>query len=255
MGRIANKIQQMAASYLEATKDNTLTVIENTESVQAFRMGKPDTVHMSTNVVFVKGRIIIFGDFEPNFGIVSRLGSYGVGWFGGNLSPDYLAEKFLHESFHGDRAVLESLDRQDDLDPEMQEEQNWWDFWDQVSESESSELTPQVIHEMAWEHELELDDACPGYGYKMREHAALIAIQQRFKELWTAWKDEQKDAPKPPPAELESYKEDIFNAALDWQKTASEKGVTDHDAERRSGYLYDRVRRYNRKVDELGVTP
>lgn len=62
--------------------------------------------------------------------------------------------------------------------------------------------------------------------------------------------------PVRPRSTLQSYLDDITQAAIEWQKTCSKKGRSDPETEMRSGYLYDRVRLYLKKLGaEAPTTP
>lgn len=51
---------------------------------------------------------------------------------------------------------------------------------------------------------------------------------------------------------LESYKEDIINAAVEWQQYWGENPSDREGISQRQGYLYDRVRRYRQALEKAG---
>jgi len=103
-------------------KDHVLVPVEIGDKIQLFSM-KPKSggYAMSTTLIFTNGRIVITGDLTPGrYGSVS-CGGYGIGWFGSNKSPSYLAEKFLEKVYESDRA-------ENDFSEYLKERAAWaWD--------------------------------------------------------------------------------------------------------------------------------
>jgi hypothetical protein len=92
----------------ESLANHVLEEIPAGEKMQAFWMKKPERGRMmSTLLVFTPEGIVITGDLCPRAGtrgVVSDL-NYGIGWFSGKLSPDYLCEKFLDREWHAELAA------------------------------------------------------------------------------------------------------------------------------------------------------
>lgn len=92
--------------YEEELKDATLEVLHNDDFCKAFRLRKyPDRLDMSTIILFTCNQIILTGDLRiTRHGLASDFG-YGLEWFAEQLDPEYLAEKFLTESWHKELAI------------------------------------------------------------------------------------------------------------------------------------------------------
>lgn len=150
---------------------------------------------MSTLIVFTPEGIVIMGDYCPGgHGIISAYG-YGLKWFVGQLSPDYLAEKFLPKAYHEDdaeewfRYELEQVDKA--IDPPFD---NQYDLDDANllvrREALQAILDGGEFHECAvmdeWQSiAVDCDDS-PSYTYDRGDKALLSAIQQRFAAQFAA---------------------------------------------------------------------
>ena len=92
----------------ESLKSHILEQLLDTEKFKAFKMKRPGSGRsMSTQILFTPEGIVISGDLCPRGGtrgVISDLG-YGLDWFSGRLSEDYLCEKFLVVGWH--RALAE----------------------------------------------------------------------------------------------------------------------------------------------------
>lgn len=95
----------------ESLKDHVLEQVLDAEKFKAFYLKRPGNGRMcSTMVLFTPEGIALMGDLTPEHnGTVSCYG-YGLDWFVGNLSEDYLCEKFLAKGWHADLAQDELLD-------------------------------------------------------------------------------------------------------------------------------------------------
>ena len=164
--------------YMEQLSEHELQVIQDGK-VQVYRIGKPGTRCMSTLLVFTHEGIILQGDFTPEQnGSVSSIG-YSLAWFLGELSPDYLCEKFLRREFVPDYAREELLDpngywRED-------QPQDILDKLDEIAKEIDCNGSDWLYNEL-----MDLDfclDGGIGYDYAPQKKAALCVIQQKFKEL------------------------------------------------------------------------
>ena len=168
--------QSLAGHVLEQVLD--------TEAFKAFKLRKPgDGRMMSTLITFTPEGIVIQGDLTPETnGTVSCYG-YGLKWFSGRLSEDYLCGKFLQMKFvpefvePGFKRDIISKRRDGELTKDGARE-----LWDSIRWM--GEITPENVYRF-WADELGHEDGegCPGYGYEPGEAGWLCAIQQRFAEL------------------------------------------------------------------------
>ncbi len=92
----------------ESLEGHILEQVLDTRRFKAFKMKRPDSGRMmSTQIMFTPEGIVISGDLCPRpgtRGVVSDLG-YGLDWFSGKLSENYLCEKFFVVGWH--RALAE----------------------------------------------------------------------------------------------------------------------------------------------------
>ena len=166
----------------------------DTPDYQAFLMSplKKKTRNPSTQFVFTPEGIVIMGDLCPaRQGIISCYG-YGLKWFVGKLSAGYLAGKFLATDFQVD-VVCELLSNCAD---------NGADFWDEPVTTDPDEIRAlagaiegnevgmhafrdTVAEDWGWS-----EDCCdlPGWTYNTEDWALLVALQERFSELY--WETE-----------------------------------------------------------------
>jgi len=78
------------------------------EGYDVFRLQNPNRSRMgSVELIFGPEGIVIMGDLCPGYhGVISSFG-YGLKWFSGRLSEDYLCEKFLRRCWTKERALDE----------------------------------------------------------------------------------------------------------------------------------------------------
>ena len=163
--------------YMKQLSEHELQVIQDGK-VKAYRMAKPGTRVMSTLLVFTPEGIVLQGDFTPERnGSVSSLG-YSLAWFLGELSPDYLCEKFFLREYVPEYA------REELLDPNgYWREDQGQDVLDKLDEiAKYVEDGPDWVHRELDDLEFCMDGGV-GYAYAPSKKAALCAIQQKFKEL------------------------------------------------------------------------
>ncbi len=178
------------SEMVQDLKNHVLEKILDTDKFQAFRMKDPGQGRsMSTLITFTPEGIVIQGDLTPGRnGNVSCRG-YGVGWFRGRLSEDYLAEKFLEKDWYAEvaatwlrRHLKEIADGIETAKPEAVKM-----IQALASRCEDGDLYIESFRE-DWEEIYEDWDweSTPGFGYKPDEHAWLCVIQRKFAELYNA---------------------------------------------------------------------
>ena len=174
---------------------HVLTCVQEGE-VTSFYLHKPgengrmETRMMSSLIVFTGENIVITGDLSPGqYGVASSVG-YGLPWFVSELSPNYLASKFLRNNvWEADRA-------RERLGDYMKEH-----IKDAASARDKSELErlkklreimkrPWLYDsEFTWYDEVsavipELWDHSYFWDYPTGDFCWLAAIQKRFREAY-----------------------------------------------------------------------
>ncbi len=110
--------EEIAKEVADYRKDFILTLENGVYSLES----EPGIMALSTQFVFAKNRVVIFGDVTPeehNRAVgsvfISHLGN-SPGWFTGDLSRGYLAEKFWVPKVYSPEAtqkhVLETLTKE-----------------------------------------------------------------------------------------------------------------------------------------------
>ena len=174
--------------YHEQLKDSKIEVLVEAVRVKAYYLRKyPNKRTMSTLLIFTPEGIVITGDLRPvRTGCMTY--GYGLEWFVGANSPQYLAEKFLEMKWTEDHA-------RDFVQNRIAE----------MNENEEYELASRVrdIVEDGGNFENEwvfynafsdvLDTSDMGLDYIEHEVGWLSAIQKRFAEEWHKLKGKQKE--------------------------------------------------------------
>jgi hypothetical protein len=170
----------------ESLKDHVLVpVLPHKGAWASFYLRKPGEGRMmSCLITFTPEGIVIQGDLTPGRnGNVSVLG-YGLDWFAGQLSEDYLCEKFLERRFSRERtvqAIKETIlekRRQGDigrLDARL--------FWNELRDD--PEAGEEGLYNFISER-LDGDGEDMRQDYNKGEAGWLCAIQQRFSALYHA---------------------------------------------------------------------
>ncbi|MGV3707582.1 MAG: hypothetical protein ACO1Q7_01995 [Gemmatimonas sp.] len=165
---------------------HTLELHVDTPTLRAYYMReKPNSRMMSTYIIFSREGIVITGDFCPGRrGVVSSLG-YGLEWFAGQLSEDYLCSKFLEKEWvptegYDDlrREILR--DRRFDSISKKNAREAWDDLLLEDRESISADRAYEIFTDAG------MQDFEIGHGYRPHDAEFLCAIQQRFAELYHA---------------------------------------------------------------------
>lgn len=198
MSDITTMVEKHMATSL---KDHFLEEISAGEKIRAFYIKREGTRMMSTLILFTPEGIVLMGDLCPsNHGAASAFG-YGLDWFSGRLSEDYLCEKFLrkcwqlevakeHCEWHIEQAVEEAKkyrlcegdgDRED-ARRSIKEGRRW----QAVLKALGDEGTEQTCYDEMCDQDLYDGDTMPGYDYPRGDAGWLCAIQQKFSELYRA---------------------------------------------------------------------
>lgn len=165
--------------FASLIKDHVLVEVSRPDdAVRMFRLQAEDGMRMlSTTVIFSDEGIIICGDLAPGrrFCVKSDRG-YGIEWFAGDASGDYLCEKFLSTDFHVELAV-EELRREADTvdDPSVADDARA--LAERIEGMDDAEAIEELCDGLP-------DEDLPGIGYEPKDAALLQAIKDKFRELW-----------------------------------------------------------------------
>lgn len=170
---------------VESLKDHELTIIADTPPIKAFYMKRPGTGMFSVLVVFTPEGIGLTGDLTfGDGGVWSAKYHYGLGWFSGDLSEDYLCSKFLKsDHWDADRAAADySFEPNEDDDGRLEFEKR--EIRQRLKDG-GIDNPNDLYDEMDEQSHLGFDvsDGVPGYGYDPAAAGWLCAVQQRFREL------------------------------------------------------------------------
>lgn len=170
----------------DALASHRLAIVEESEHVKAYAMAKPGTGFYSVTVLECRNHLSLFGDitFNNDHGVVST-GGYGIAWFSGKKSEDYLCSKFLRQIWHWDHCeqslkeiVAGVNDESDDVREvakELISDAYLWEF--------DAPTKFEVIQELS-RTSYDSGDGYPGYGYHPDAAGWLCAINVRFAELY-----------------------------------------------------------------------
>jgi hypothetical protein len=121
----------------------------------------------------------MFNEHSASGGVVSN--RYGIGWFSGDLSEDYLCQKFLGKEWVPDRAKDSLKDMLEDEDSGLGEEQKesirraiYGDTFDDPT-----------LFGIWWQDTFDDYPESIGYGYNPGSAGWLSAVQQRFSVLYS----------------------------------------------------------------------
>lgn len=135
----------------------------------------------ATLVVFTPEGISIMGDLVPgNNGVVSAFG-YGIDWFASELSPDYLACKFLRQEFSC-RAAADYLE---DQLSNYEGHALYDDVPDAIEALRGDGMTQDQTYELLRElgdEDAIIDGVC--WDYDDHDRDLLVRIQQAFARLY-----------------------------------------------------------------------
>jgi hypothetical protein len=164
-------------------KDHVLVWLDAGKDVKAAYLKKPGEGRMmSCLITFTPEGIVIQGDLTPGrLGNVSMQG-YGLEWFAGPLSEDYLCEKFLEKRFSKERTVeaiketIISRRREGKIHREFARE--LWDGIPGGDEADASDFYYFITMDLGGDSEDMRQD------YDPAEAGWLCAIQKRFSDLY-----------------------------------------------------------------------
>lgn len=200
MNTIANSY--VTSDMRKALEGHQLKRIDKAERFECYRMGRPGEGNLAVYITFMshnadpgeasRGQmIVISGDLiisEDANVVASRYG-YGLGWFSGPLSEDYLCEKFLRKA-NSVEIALEDIERhiratRDSKDSDAMDLQCAKDLED-LAESILEEGCHGDVSfdEVVTRYDEIVGDRDIGYGYDRSEAGWLCAVQQRFAELY-----------------------------------------------------------------------
>lgn len=170
--------------FYREVKDHVLEPLEVGEKLQAFYLREPGRVRcMSCLILFTPEGIVIQGDYTPERnGSVSVLG-YGLKWFGSELSPRYLAQKFLQKKWTAENAEADLEELIEDFEQNAAEYENAAEIIKALKELDpDDDGGPWAIWEN-WPYEfIEYPEDGVGWDYIDTEIGILAAIQRRFSE-------------------------------------------------------------------------
>ena len=145
-----------------------------------WRMKNPTSGFYSTNILFVAGRIIIFGDAtvvgERGNGAISDVG-YDLAWFVSDLDPDYLCSKFLDKRWDEDRVEEWAREERDDLERNE-------DAKCALYEILQDKAFTEFEFGEAWQEHAEDGEDWPSRDYDTAHAAMLHVVQKTFARLY-----------------------------------------------------------------------
>lgn len=178
-------------------KDHVLSIELDTPRYKAFRMAKPGTRVHSVLLMFTPECITLSGDYQVRqAGAVSSCGGLDLEWFVGQLGSSYLASKFLQERWVPAYCAAALRDQATRQDEHAKDDPGSADFCNRQAAAlreladriEREDLDERTVGEELQEiDETLLEDGTPGYDYDLMEQASLVAIQEKFAELYREW--------------------------------------------------------------------
>jgi hypothetical protein len=166
------------------------------ERLKAFYLKEPKHGRMgSCLILFTVEGIVIMGDLTPcQNGVISAYG-YGLDWFAGQLSEDYLCSKFLTKEFVPELALQGFKERLlekrrlsgvrcPSLDDRFIDKFTAREAWEYVEGMMQDGMGRDEYYRLYCETFNDSPEC--GYGYNRSDAAWLCAIQQRFSELYQA---------------------------------------------------------------------
>eukprot|EP00831_Metopus_contortus_P039769 TRINITY_DN31148_c0_g1_i1.p4 TRINITY_DN31148_c0_g1~~TRINITY_DN31148_c0_g1_i1.p4 ORF type:complete len:199 (+),score=35.37 TRINITY_DN31148_c0_g1_i1:1431-2027(+) len=183
-----NDFKKRVNFLLKDMSGHVLVPLLNESGFCAYKMWKPGTNILSTLITFTPCGIVLQGDITPERnGSVSCLG-YGERWFSGELSPDYLAEKFLRKKWVPDEALdkfrwfLDEMKENGDATPSgrIVDDDLISEAFDYLGEAENQWEAIEYFAELIGSDNcLDID----WYSYDPAEQVVLCGIQKKFAEL------------------------------------------------------------------------
>jgi hypothetical protein len=187
MSSQGQQLDKLVDLHLGQFKDHKLVAEEN---VRAYYLTLPGDRNLSCLVTFSPEGITLTGDITPgpDCGCVS-FGCYDERWFAAELSPSYLAEKFLRKSWSPDVAadeLGEMFGEEMRDEPDVERRAAFAAELEELSgRLRAHELGPDGLASELQDSVFLCDyDGLPGYDYPPSDLAWLVAIQRKFSELY-----------------------------------------------------------------------
>lgn len=175
------------AHFVESLKDHQLECILNDKKtgISVWNMRRPGTRMYGVQITFSPEGIALQGDvvYGPGGGLTSTCG-YGLGWFSGYLSEDYLCEKFLQKQWVAEYAAEELEEELKNPEDYAIDEKMIEPLKNIISQLGEVIETGTQLWEALDDIDYCIDDGPPGWGYGPVEAMALCSVQQKFAELY-----------------------------------------------------------------------
>ena len=203
----------LLASYRKQFANYTLTEL-GAWPVRVYQLRKPGHGGMEGVDVLVMGggqvpeRIVVTGDLAPNDnqGCVSNVG-YGLDWFAGRKSDDYLCGKFLRREWVPEIARAALKDRLEEEQKDAADEnldsldraaaktraEKLAEAMEDFGESTDPTRSAEAFHEL-WSDVYDDTPEDTGFGYDPRSAALLVAIQETFARLYWDTREAEEQA-------------------------------------------------------------
>lgn len=188
---MSDRIGQLVRQYRKNFAEHELTVVTETPEVTVVWLRKPGTGIYSAQIAFLPRGISISGDvcFHSEHAVFCDFKT--LGWFSGQLSADYLTEKFrLRRTWNGEEARAEVADWIRQCRPVLLDEDD--------GRLDTREL--ENIHNLRcllrdpcldWDDPNEVYDATVEWGEPPEATVAhpaavamLVVVQETFARLW-----------------------------------------------------------------------
>lgn len=168
------------------------TLAPSPRSCDVYRLTPPDgSLAGSVTVACVDGYLAIFGDLCPGVEYHDNRGVFSVerkplAWFAGDLSPQYLASKFLKEVWEPSAAAAACRELATDpaWDSDVADLHDLADRAEQIQIRDTDAIVEWCQDLAEIDSDPETIAAC--YAYDPDNLALLVAIQRRFRALWLA---------------------------------------------------------------------
>lgn len=143
----------------------------------------------STIVTEACGHLTLSGDLTPTLGGVSTPRRYGLDWFAGASSPNYLGEKFLQSGYcpweRAKEDIQQWVDEPEDHGLNEEQVEHLQDLLDSGG-GNLDEYGVRLYDALDDIDPYLVEEGPPGSGYHPVQLETLCAIQRRFAKLWAA---------------------------------------------------------------------
>lgn len=183
--------------YRDMIKDHYLVVLKESGEMCHYQLRrKPDSRYYVTDISYLPHvGVILSGDLHPQSEFGGSIGKCDVELFSAKCYPNYIASKFLPDNiFCASRAEVELrdiiVDLKDALDCDIGGSYKDLEALQKMFNYHFGDITEFVtefefVHDV-YEHMYDFfsDGGAPGYGYDRNDYALLVAIQEKFSELY-----------------------------------------------------------------------